>query len=53
MSLYQLPLLFPGMFVTLRGGETPVLRQATFKGNLGVGEPGQGVAVLGPPLLHT
>lgn len=40
MSLCQLPLLFPGMFVTLRGGETPVPRQATFKGNLGVGQPG-------------
>ena len=40
MSLCQIPLLFPGMFVTLRGGETPVPRQATFKGNLGAGQPG-------------
>lgn len=40
MSLCQIPLLFPGMFVTLRGGETPVPRQATFRGNLGVGQPG-------------
>lgn len=40
MSLCQIPLLFPGLFVTLRGAETPVPRQANFKGNMGVGQPG-------------